>query len=128
MLKPEIEWRSDIASAPRDRRILRIATWMVPNEVNDMPDVVVAHWYEGTERWVAADVYGEPRSSARLALKPMYWADLSDLLPEISLRPLTIEDFRGQSFRAFPVCTEKPYPYFLSLNKLGYGFRYTQVP
>src|SRR6266403_2263127 len=33
MFKTEIEWRSDIASAPRDRRILMIATSMVPNDL-----------------------------------------------------------------------------------------------
>jgi hypothetical protein len=95
VFKSEIEWRSDIAAAPRDKRILMIATSMVPNEINDMPDLVVVHWYEGTEQWVAADVYGEPRPGARLALKPIYWAELGNLPPGTLLRELTIEDFRG---------------------------------
>jgi hypothetical protein len=93
--KTVIEWRSDIAAAPRDKRILMIATSIVPNEAGNLPDIVVAHWYVGTERWVVANVYGETRSGARLALKPIYWAELNDLPPAVGLRALRIEDFRG---------------------------------
>jgi hypothetical protein len=87
--------RSDISAAPKDRRILMIATSTAPNEVGIGPDIVLAHWYEGSEWWVAADIYGESRPGVRLALNPTYWAELGDLPSDISLRPLKIEDFRG---------------------------------
>ena len=95
VFKSEIEWRSDVAAAPRDKPILMIATSMVPNQANDTPDMVVAHWYYGSEWWVAANVYGDPRPGARLPLKPIYWAELGNLPPGVSLRGLMIEDFRG---------------------------------
>ena len=54
----EIVWREDIANAPKDRRLLMIATPVVPGHVDTLPEMVVAHWYEGSEQWVIANVFG----------------------------------------------------------------------
>jgi len=91
--KTEIEWRSDISAAPKDRRILMIAIPIVPSQAGGLPDLVVSHWYEGTERWVTANVEGESRP--RLELRPMYWAEFRELPPGVKLRPLTFADFKG---------------------------------
>jgi hypothetical protein len=91
----EIEWRSDISAAPKDQRILMIATPIVPGHVDLEPEIVVAHWYVGSERWVIADTFGEPRKDPRLELIPRYWAHFGKLPPDIKLRPLGIGDFKG---------------------------------
>ena len=90
-----IDWRKDVESAPRDQRVLMIATAIIPSHVGNLPEMVVAHWYEGTERWVVADVWGENRRGARLEFKPIYWAELCQLPEGVTLRPLTTDDFKG---------------------------------
>jgi hypothetical protein len=91
----EIVWRDDIANAPMDQRVLMIATPIVPSHLGNLPEMIVTHWYEGTERWVIANVFGESRSGARLELKPIYWVDLCELPGGVNLRPLSDEDFKG---------------------------------
>ena len=43
------------------------------------PEIVVAHGYDGKQKWVIADTFGEPRKDARPQLKPSYWANLGGL-------------------------------------------------
>ena len=64
----KIVWRKDIANAPKDRRVLMIAMALPLNHIEERPDIVVAHWHEQNEHWVAI---------------------------EIQLRPLAMEDFKG---------------------------------
>jgi len=91
----KIVWRDDIANAPKDQRVLMIATPVVPGYVDTLPEMVVAHWYEGNEQWVIANVFGEGRSGARLELIPIYWANLCELPADITLRRLDDADFKG---------------------------------
>jgi hypothetical protein len=92
--KSEIEWRSDISGAPRNRRILMIATSVVPNQIKE-PEIFVAHWHGGSQGWVIADTVGEPRRQPRLDLNCLYWAELGELPPGIVLRRLDLRDFNG---------------------------------
>lgn len=91
----KIVWRNDIANAPKDQRVLMIATPIVPSQVGHLPEIVVAHWYVGTEQWVIANTFGESRRGARLELNPMYWSELCELPAGVILRPLSDEDFKG---------------------------------
>ena len=94
-MSTRIEWRSAIEAAPRTRRILMIAKPIVPGHADVEPEIVVAHGYEGAQRWVIANTFGEPRKDARLPLIPMYGADLGELPPDVIPRRLDIEDFKG---------------------------------
>jgi hypothetical protein len=91
----KIVWRDDIANAPKDKRLLMIATPIVPSHDGTMPEIIVAHWYLGTEQWVVADTFGESRRGARLELNPIYWAELCELPAGVTLRRLDDADFKG---------------------------------
>jgi hypothetical protein len=73
----EIVWRKDIANAPGRERVLMIATPIVPSHDGTMPEIVVAHWYVGTEQWVIADTFGESRRETRLELNLLAHAPCS---------------------------------------------------
>jgi hypothetical protein len=45
----EIEWRSDIDAAPKDRRILMIVNPIVNGHADVQPEIVVGHAYEGRQ-------------------------------------------------------------------------------
>jgi hypothetical protein len=81
----KIVWRDDIANALKDQRLLMIATPVVPGHVDTLPEMIVAHWYEGNEG----------RSGARLELIPIYWADLCELPSGVTLLRLDDADFKG---------------------------------
>jgi hypothetical protein len=91
----KIVWRDDIVNAPKDQRLLMIATPIVPSQVGHLPEIVVAHWYVGTEQWVIANTFGESRRGVRLELIPIYWTDLCELPAGIILRRLDDGDFKG---------------------------------
>jgi uncharacterized protein YceK len=97
VFKSEIEWRSDIDAAPKDRRILMIVTPIVNGHADVQPEIVVGHSYDVPQNWVIADTFGEPRkNAARLKLIPRFWAELGTLLPrDVNLRPLGVGDFKG---------------------------------
>jgi hypothetical protein len=85
VFKAEIKWRVDIAAAPKKEPILMIAA-AIPSHVGNLPEMVVAHWYEGNECWVVANVWGENRRGVRLELKPICWAELCDLPAGVDVR------------------------------------------
>lgn len=93
--KSEIEWRSDVGQAPKNRRVFLIATPMVSNEANVAPEIVVGHWHGQRGAWVIADTAGESRRDPRIELKPMFWAELGTLPFGIILRRLDLRDFNG---------------------------------
>jgi hypothetical protein len=86
----KIVWRDDIADAPKDQRLLMIATSLALNHISELPEIVVAHWHQNG-RWVAS----ENHRGERPALEPIYWAVLPDLPSGIISRPLTGEDVMG---------------------------------
>jgi hypothetical protein len=95
VFKSEIEWRSDVVYAPRDRRILVIAPGTHGNHIDPRLEMQVAHWHEGKEFWVQARLPSDVRDGAPPEIKPIYWSELGDLPADVSLRPLTADDFKG---------------------------------
>jgi hypothetical protein len=55
----KIDWRKDITNAPKDQRVLMIATALPLNHIEERPDIIVAHWHSQNESWVAIDVPGD---------------------------------------------------------------------
>jgi hypothetical protein len=59
-----------------------------------LPDIVIGHWYDGTEEFVPARVPFDEQLHPRSALRVLWWAEMPDLPPDIKLRKLALEDSR----------------------------------
>jgi hypothetical protein len=88
----EIAWNEclDENAVPKDRRLLLIGKPVGGTG----PDLVVGHWHEGNEFFVAAEIPSE-RQGARPEFKVSWWAEMPKLPEGIELRPLALEDMKG---------------------------------
>jgi hypothetical protein len=84
-MSTQIEWHSDISAAPKDKRIFMIADAFIPSRVGHSPDLVVARWNKNLSTWETAQVVGEQLKDAPVKLRPLYWADVGELPPNIAL-------------------------------------------
>jgi len=78
--------------APKDRRLLLIARPEMGDDAS--PDIVVGHWHEAREEFVAADLPC-PGGKFRPELKVEWWAEIPNLPELVGLRALTDNDLWG---------------------------------
>jgi hypothetical protein len=94
---PRIEWRKGEPPVDkRGQRLLMIAVVEPPyGVIGDLPEIVIGHWHEQNEKFVATQPGGYART--RIGLFVKYWADIPDLqLPEgVEIRPLELKDTKG---------------------------------
>jgi hypothetical protein len=87
-----IRWTKGSTRAPKDRRLLLIAT---PNPGDSLPrEIVVGHWHEAREEFVAADL-PSPGGRFRPDLTVEWWAEIPNLPQTIGVRALTDDDLWG---------------------------------
>jgi hypothetical protein len=87
-----IAWKEcfDVYALPKDRRLLLIGKPVGGVEL----DLVVGHWHEGNEFFVAVEMPSE-QQGARPEIKVSWWAEIPKLPEGIELRPLALEDMKG---------------------------------
>jgi hypothetical protein len=83
----------------RGKRLLLIAS---PTGVNfdaaadNRPDIYIGHFGHAEDAYVPARIWGMSANEARPALNVKYWAEIEiDLPPNVELRLLTIDNFKG---------------------------------
>jgi hypothetical protein len=87
-----IKWNPGESGAPKDRRLLLIATPKgIPEELE--PDIFVGHW-SGNDEFVPIEPQ-YPRLPKRPDLKVLWWAEIPDLPEGVDLRALTLQDLKG---------------------------------
>ena len=84
-----VTWTQGSRSAPKDRRLLLIAT----PETGECPrpHIVVGHWHEAREEFVIADM-PYPFGWCRPELNVEWWAEIPDLPEAVALRMLSDDD------------------------------------
>ena len=87
-----VKWIRGSKDAPRDRRLLVIASAGTGENVN--PDIVVGHWHEAREEFVVAEP-PYPCGRFRPELKVEWWAEIPDVPHVVDLRMLSDDDLWG---------------------------------
>jgi hypothetical protein len=87
----KIDWNKHVGNAPKDRRLLLIGK---PSDSLGAPDIVVGHWHEAREAFVAVEIPSE-RQGVRPEIIVSCWAEIPDLPVGVELRVLGREDMKG---------------------------------
>lgn len=84
-LHQALAWQP-IETAPKERSILAFEmvprTWAFPAQYKDLPNVFVAHWWDG-------DKLNQPRWNGGLTGQPTHWMPLPDP-PDVALAPVAV--------------------------------------
>jgi hypothetical protein len=88
------QWNPGENGAPKDRRLLLIATPRKIPEPNLKADLVVGHWNESVWAFVPLEI-PYPRGPTRPELNVEWWAEIPALPLGVELRDLTLEDVKG---------------------------------
>jgi hypothetical protein len=89
-----IKWNPGESGAPKNRRLLLIATSKNMPQMATAPDIVVGHWSESRWSFVPLEI-PYTRGGARPELNVEWWAEIPNLPPGAELRDLALEDLKG---------------------------------